>query len=514
MNLRANAYRIAAAVLLALFAAQLPGCGLWNKLFKKDEDKPLNIPQASPNIVNTNKEKVIPKDATPPPGYDPVWFGGVKSVEELGPGALLYHARTRPQPDSIHTYVQLMDREGAHYAGAASPPYRDWWCLVEDSANGKVDTIRDFKLEEYTRENAPPIAINFVMDFSGSMGDFRCDTVQRAMKKLVAKKRKQDAFGLVKFDDKVEIVERPTTKSYKLEEHLEAEGMEGFGGMTAIIDAGVKGVETLDQTPDYTRKFVVIFSDGEDNFSMTTRDTLVSLARDLKIPICAIDFGDSIDATFMREIALRTGGTYHHIYGTDEFHLVFNDIYQRLLNYYYIGYEVKDVGLRRIRLAFCPPDTTPLSKSFFTNNTPLTENEEFILEMMQRAERERLAKLLDSPPAPKDTLQRFIVYFGFDKSEIRKKSESVVEEATIFLHANPETRVVIRGHTDYKGGDDYNLKLSNRRCVFTKNELMEGGIGGDRIDIFPYGEKRPATLDESDEGRALNRRAEILVISP
>jgi len=73
-------------------------------------------------------------------------------------------------------------------------------------------------------------------------------------------------------------------------------------------------------------------------------------------------------------------------------------------------------------------------------------------------------------------------------------------------------RVEIAGHTDARGSDAYNSKLSNQRAQSVMNYLTERGIAADRMSAKGYGESEPVADNETDEGRELNRRVELKIL--
>jgi outer membrane protein OmpA-like peptidoglycan-associated protein len=116
------------------------------------------------------------------------------------------------------------------------------------------------------------------------------------------------------------------------------------------------------------------------------------------------------------------------------------------------------------------------------------------------------------PPAPKElTFER--VYFDFNKSTLTPKAEEALQGNLKILQDNPSVVVEVWGHTDAKGSPGYNEKLSRARGNAVKNWLVSHGISPDRIKVQAYGETKPRETNETDEGRALNRRVGFHVIS-
>ncbi len=119
------------------------------------------------------------------------------------------------------------------------------------------------------------------------------------------------------------------------------------------------------------------------------------------------------------------------------------------------------------------------------------------------------------PPAP-TIMDRMIIHINFDfnKSVIRKIDKAEMQRAINFVRKYPVAQITVEGHTDDIGTEQYNQSLSERRAEAVKKYLVkEGGIDETKISTIGYGESKPVTLNDTAEGRAANRRAEILVLS-
>jgi outer membrane protein OmpA-like peptidoglycan-associated protein len=104
------------------------------------------------------------------------------------------------------------------------------------------------------------------------------------------------------------------------------------------------------------------------------------------------------------------------------------------------------------------------------------------------------------------------VYFDFDRAEIRPDSRPVLDEAAAILNANPDVRlVVVEGHTDALGSEEYNQALSIRRAEAVYQYLINAGVAPERMRTEGFGESRPVADNETEEGRAQNRRVELRV---
>lgn len=99
--------------------------------------------------------------------------------------------------------------------------------------------------------------------------------------------------------------------------------------------------------------------------------------------------------------------------------------------------------------------------------------------------------------------------FAFDSSVLPASSKSDVEKLTRVLKENLPAKVIIIGHTDHTGTDEYNQKLSERRATSLGKRLVENGIESERIHTSGKGEKEPIATNSTREGRAENRRIEV-----
>jgi outer membrane protein OmpA-like peptidoglycan-associated protein len=102
------------------------------------------------------------------------------------------------------------------------------------------------------------------------------------------------------------------------------------------------------------------------------------------------------------------------------------------------------------------------------------------------------------------------VQFKFDSDEILPESDLLLGAIVGVLTEHPEiTRVRIEGHTDDRGTEAYNLKLSDRRAASVVKWLVKHGIAKDRLTSKGFGRSRPLDKSTTDEARALNRRVEL-----
>ncbi|GIV37878.1 MAG: hypothetical protein KatS3mg032_2257 [Cyclobacteriaceae bacterium] len=104
------------------------------------------------------------------------------------------------------------------------------------------------------------------------------------------------------------------------------------------------------------------------------------------------------------------------------------------------------------------------------------------------------------------------IYFDFDKTTLKPESYTELARVIDFLNQNPNVDIEIAGHTDSRGSDDYNQRLSQGRTQAVVDYLISKGIDAGRLKAVGYGESRPVDTNETEEGRARNRRVEFTII--
>ncbi|WP_428313341.1 OmpA family protein [Hydrocarboniphaga sp.] len=103
------------------------------------------------------------------------------------------------------------------------------------------------------------------------------------------------------------------------------------------------------------------------------------------------------------------------------------------------------------------------------------------------------------------------VNFDFDKATLTANAKTILDMVADALIAAPSIKVEVGGHTDGRGSDAYNQKLSQRRAEAVKQYLSGRGIAADRLNTAGYGARKPVADNATDEGRELNRRVELKI---
>ncbi len=99
------------------------------------------------------------------------------------------------------------------------------------------------------------------------------------------------------------------------------------------------------------------------------------------------------------------------------------------------------------------------------------------------------------------------IFFGYDEYKLDSMQSDVVTSDAKFLADHPELKIVIEGHCDERGSDEYNLALGDSRAQAVKSELVKLGVKPDQIKLISYGKEKPFCSDENEECWRQNRRA-------
>ena len=104
------------------------------------------------------------------------------------------------------------------------------------------------------------------------------------------------------------------------------------------------------------------------------------------------------------------------------------------------------------------------------------------------------------------------VHFDFDKATLRPEAKTILDEAAALLNKNERVVVEVAGHTDSTGSESYNQGLSERRANSVQDYLVGKGVKAHRLSSKGYGESMPVASNDTKEGRAENRRVELIVL--
>jgi len=103
------------------------------------------------------------------------------------------------------------------------------------------------------------------------------------------------------------------------------------------------------------------------------------------------------------------------------------------------------------------------------------------------------------------------ILFDVDKATLKDRSRQELAELAVILNKYGDTNILLEGHTDSSGSEEYNLDLSRLRAQAVSNELATDGVNPSRFTIMGYGESQPIADNATAEGRSLNRRVEVAI---
>ena len=102
-----------------------------------------------------------------------------------------------------------------------------------------------------------------------------------------------------------------------------------------------------------------------------------------------------------------------------------------------------------------------------------------------------------------------VIYFDYDSFSIRPEFQSAVDAHSRFLTSNKVRKIAIEGHTDERGGREYNLALGQKRAEAVRRSMTLLGVAESQIEAVSLGEEKPAQTGSTEESYARNRRAEV-----
>ncbi len=129
----------------------------------------------------------------------------------------------------------------------------------------------------------------------------------------------------------------------------------------------------------------------------------------------------------------------------------------------------------------------------------------------QRAEEERLRQEAAMREAARNKFLSEDIHFEFDSSVLSQEAQGILGDKAEYLRNNPDVSVIVEGHCDERGTNEYNLALGDRRATSAKTYLVDLGVAEARLTTISYGEERPVDTGQNEEAWAKNRRAHFAI---
>lgn len=430
---------------------------------------------------------------------DKIYITDTKPVDSINPKQAIFdifRLEYDNYPDSIFLYARPYDSLG-NFITQMAFPYKvtdhNYFPNLREKL-GKVygvrsEEIKEFNVREYGIGDSIAFNIMLTLDYSGSISQI-LDVILEGTELFVHLKFPYDKIGINSFNQDFTEKVPMMMDSSLIMKIFRAKINEDQGLFSAVNDAAFNSIKLFENTKKEVPRILVLFTDGDDNYSKATVKQVVDLANDLDVNIFTVAFGYSIDENlkFMSEF---TGGKFYKAYSKEELLAVFRDIYNSLRNYYLVSYH--------------PPEYWGYHKAFLTLDIPGRDS-------VLIADAEYNTADINPLSADNDVFKRPIL-FEFDSSAIKAESYNILDEITDVLYVYPKVRLEIQGHTDSKGAVDYNQRLSERRADAVMQALLERGIHPRRLRSRGFGESQPLVPNTSEENMAKNRRTQFVIIA-
>lgn len=119
------------------------------------------------------------------------------------------------------------------------------------------------------------------------------------------------------------------------------------------------------------------------------------------------------------------------------------------------------------------------------------------------------AQAAQYPAGPQVLRENNTIYFTYDSEQIQDQYVSVMQAHAQYLRDNPDSRIIIEGHTDERGTPEYNIALGERRARSVARYMQNLGVDVIQLSIVSYGEEKPAVPGHNEAAWSKNRRAVI-----
>ncbi|MCX6146612.1 MAG: VWA domain-containing protein [Candidatus Kapabacteria bacterium] len=406
-------------------------------------------------------------------------------------------------PKEVKLYVTVKDENGNFIANLAQPfgtkeTSKKYFLDLSDEVNGKKHNISEdeYDIEERHDTLSQKYSFSLVLDHSGSMVQV-IDILHKSVKQFITKMEKSDKTSIVKFDHIIERTLQLTNDKQQLLNPTVFNGLNNFGGGTALIAASDEGIRSLNENK--TVKIEILFTDGAENSSFVTSlltgqgysykpKSLIYKAREENVKIFTIGFGN-VDKDLLEKISSLTDGKSYYANNGNELEQIFNELPRIFHNYYIITFKPKKIeGQHSFQMTVANPDGSTDKISRITNIGKIDLSD---LDNMQK---------------------ECIAFFEHKSEELKDESKFWIEKISTYLNLNRNSLIEIHGHTDLTGSKEANLELSKKRCESVYREFAKNGVNKARMSLKPHGMSVPIWNPELNEYQSeQNRRVELII---
>lgn len=430
----------------------------------------------------------------------PIYLTGTIPIDSVNVDLLatdIHRHDISKYPKEVVLYARVYDSLGHFVTNMAKPYLKDtsanYWKALQETLGKKIVKgpikIDSFTVREYGANDSIPYNIALTVDYSGSMVAV-LETIFEGTEIFIDMKMKYDRIAissfnkdyspkvpLIKDKDSILQIYRTTKK-------------QGFGAFSAPNQAIWESMKVFEGTDSTTPRVLVIFTDGDDNYSKTKVGDLIERAKREKIFIFTVAFGYSQDKN-LRQIAEYTGGKFYKAYTKEELIAIFRDIYMSLRYFYKITYKAPEYwGYHYVETFINVPgrEDTLVADTWYDASDLFDWDD-----------------LGDAFSRP--------ILFDFDSAVVKEESFWVLDEIADKLLSLPRVKLEIQGHTDNIGEIEYNQTLSEKRAEAVRESLIKRGVETNRLRSRGFGESKPLAPNDTEEGRAKNRRTQFVIIA-
>jgi len=428
-----------------------------------------------------------------------VYIVDTKPIDSVDVNKLIYDIfkiEIDEYPEKLKVYARVYDSLGNFVTNMARPYLKDttknYWTYYREVLGDKIKrdaAIDTFTVREYGANDSIPYNIVLTVDYSGSMSPVM-KAIFEGTELFVRLKSKYDKIALTSYNQKYSVKVPFAKDTNDIISLYRMKRTEGIGLFSAMYDAVFNSIDLFRETEPEVPRVLVLFSDGDDNYSKKEIGEIIDSAKSQNVHIFTVAFGYSKDA-YLKSMAQYTGGKFYRAQSQEELVSIFRDIYMSLKYYYYITYKPpKFWGLHNVIAAMNLPGRADTIFAYGEYNTS------------DLFDWDKIGKSFTRP-----------ILFDFDSAIVKPESYPIIEEIVDAMLSKPSLKLEIQGHTDNVGKIDYNLDLSDRRAKAVMQKIIEGGVEERRLRARGFGMSKPIKPNETEEGRADNRRTEFVIIA-
>lgn len=428
----------------------------------------------------------------------PIYLTSTLPIDSADPSKLnyeLFRIETDKYPDNLKIYARVSDSLG-HFITNMGNPYKkdtnyNYFAKIDEGLgkvyNKKTVNIPHYSVREYGANDSIPYNIALCVDNSGSMSGV-VNTIMDGAELFVRMKFKYDRMAVSTFGDDVSALSSLTDDTASILRMIKLKRETGLGRFSSVNKALMQGINVFDGTNDSVPRVLAIFTDGDENFSKTDIDDVIKKAKERQVHIFCVAFGYSKDEN-LKKVAANTGGKFYKAYTKEQLTAIFRDIYMSLRYFYLIQYKPpKYYGKHFVYSYLSVPG----------RSDSLVAQGEYDVTSFWGGEG-----------------NKFVVPINFDFNEwvVKPESFEILDGIADEMLSNPKLRIEIQGHTDNIGTVEINQMLSENRSAAVKQALVQRGVEPERIRTRGFGMTMPVATNDTEEGRAKNRRTEFVILA-